>query len=105
MKVHPFSPLFQPVTPISKVKFKKSDTGAGPEMPVRSKKYIVQMSKLLVCDYPVEASSAGEAERKALEVIHKNPALLESISRVEGWEVDDVFESDGSSLDKIRRYL
>ena len=29
MKVNAFTPLFQPVTPISKVKFRKSDTGAG----------------------------------------------------------------------------
>lgn len=98
MKVSPFTPLFQPVTQISKVKFQKSDIGAGPEMPVRTKKYIVQMSKLLVCDYLVEASSAGEAERKALEVIHKNPALLESISRVEGWEVDDVIDNLGTRV-------
>lgn len=105
MKVNAFTPLFQPVTPISKVRFKKSDTGAGPEMPKKTGKYIVELSKLLVCDYPVEASSAGEAERKALEVIHKNPALLEAIARVEGWEVDDVYENDGTSLSRIRRYL
>jgi len=96
MKVHPFSPLF--VTPVAPARFKKSDTACSPEAPKQTKEYVVQLSKLLVADYRVAATSAQEAERKAMAVIEKNPKLLESISKVQGWEIDDVLDSRGTRV-------
>lgn len=96
MKVHAFTPLFQPVTPISKVKFKKSDTGAGPEEPKKDSTYVVHLSKIYYYDYECQASSRAEAERKALTYIRGHERALNARARTERWQIDDVKTPDGT---------
>jgi hypothetical protein len=102
MKVNAFTPLFQPVTPISKVKFKKSDTGAGPEEPKKVSKYVVHMSKLLVYDYEVMATSRADAERKATTYLNAHEREIEAKAKIDTWQIDDVLSPEGV---RMRSYL
>ena len=102
MKVNAFTPLFQPVTPISKVKFKKSDTGAGPEAPKQDSLYVVHLSKIYFYDFECQASSRAEAERKATAYIRGYEQALNARARCERWQIDDVKTPDGT---RVRSHL
>ena len=88
MKVNAFTSLFQPAVQISKVNFKKSDVGSGPEAQNKTGKYIVHMSKLMAFDMEIEASSQSDAERKAIAYIKSNEQEINAKSVEEDWQID-----------------